>query len=361
MFANTVTTTPQVDTFASQTSGWTATAPFAQFNPALGTLDEIQLNVSDTDTGTFAAENLEAMPASVWMSETAALSVAVPGPSSSVTATATNSDYFALGAFDGSADFAGPSGRSEAVADSTAAHGYVSSGGLPYGFPEFPNAINLTDSAALAAFTGTGTIAPPVSDAGSSLVTGPANLFSEITQQSGGTVSISYVYTPRTGTSGAGTSETGASVAGTSGPMQGFAHSFAIGNAGAPGLNLPGMMFIGALQSGDYVTAKPNETFLIGSGASATIGDFSLSAGDALNLDVVLGGAPLAHDLSHLGSFLNVTGQSVGIMGEMNTTLAIGGPGSAASLVLESSVWESGVWFTVLDLLNSDALILPGH
>jgi hypothetical protein len=323
-------TIPQVVTLASQTSGWIGTASFDQFNPALGTLVDIVLNVGNTVAGTFSAENLESVPASVNMSEAASMTVGTPGFGTAATAIAAGGDSLSLGAYDGTSDFAGPSGQSATIA------GPAGSG---------TSQATLVDGIDLAAFTGTGTIALPVSTSGTSVVTGPSNLLSEITQHTGGTVSVSYVYASPFVTSAAG----------ASGPM-GAAHVSAIGTVGAGAFNPPGMTFIGASLGASYVNAKPNETFLIGSGATATIGDFSLMAGDRLNLTGLLTGAPLAHDLANLGAFIRIVGQGPDANGGADTMLSFNGPGGTASLTL-----VSGKPIAVADLLNDNALVLPPH
>jgi hypothetical protein len=329
---NRVTTTPQVVSLPSQTSGWTATAPFSQFDPSLGVLDEIFLNAGNTLTGTFSAENLEGGPAYVSMDENVHMTVAIPGSPSGIVTNASNDDSASLGAYDGSTDFAGASGKSDTQTSGSGS--------------ELPANVTLTDAADLAAFTGTGTIALPVSTAGTSTVTGPSNLLEEITQQTGGTVSVTYIYTPFTGTR-----QEPVAPSGIAGQNAGAL------TAGAPwAANAPQMTFIGADLYNGWAFTQPGQTLLIGSGASLTIADFSLTDGDKLNLNSILGGAPLAHDLSNLGSFLGVTGQTANVLGGTDTTLAVSGPGGAASLVL----FNSGS-ISLLDLVSNNVLVLPPH
>ncbi len=336
---NDVITTPQVVTLQSQTSGWTGTASFTQFNPTLGTLDEILLNVGNTLSGTFAAENLESSPAWVEMNENASMTVATPGDARGVIANAgTFYNPVELGAYDGSADFAGTSGESETIPV------------IPWW--DVTSGATLTSGIDLRAFTGTGTIALPVTTAGTSTVSGPANSLTEITQQTGGTVSVSYVYTPFASTD----SQSSAGVLGPFGLVAGSSHWDWAGTVGAHALNPPRMAFIGGLQGTTYLSAQPSETFVIGSGANGWINDFSMTGGDKLDLAGLLAGAPLAHDLSNLGSFLSVTGQTPGFISGSNTTLAVSGPGGAASLVLENS--DS---ISVLGLLSGNALVLPAR
>jgi collagen type I/II/III/V/XI/XXIV/XXVII alpha len=197
-----VTTAPQTVVLPSQTSGWTEAASFNQFDPALGTLAEVILTVENTITGTFSAENLENTAASVSMNEDAVVSVKTHDLVTSSTASA--SDLVNLPAFQGKPplrlgesglDFTGHSARSDTILANPA----QDKAGSAY----------LEDGADLAAFTGTGTIALPVSSLGYSVVTGPADLYSELTQQTGATIAVSYVYaTTRYGGTTSGVSGT---------------------------------------------------------------------------------------------------------------------------------------------------------
>ncbi len=190
-FANFVTTQPQVVDFAPDISGWTGLASVSQFDSSLGTLDEVILNVGNTVSGAFSAENLEGVPASVAMSETAFMTVTTPydtatGQLPVTKVSAADSDAVSLGAliggYDGTPDFSGIAGQSDAIVNDP---GSDSAG-----------VWGLTDLTDLDAFTGTGSIALPVSTYGQSVVKGPSNLLTELTRQTGGTVSVSYVYTP---------------------------------------------------------------------------------------------------------------------------------------------------------------------
>jgi hypothetical protein len=327
---NLVTTTPQVVALASQTSGWSGTASLNQFNPALGTLVDVILSVGNSVAGTFSAENLDNVAATVTMNETASMMVTAPALTSGVTATAATGDGFSLGAYDGSADFAGSSGQSDTITGPSS---------------EPSGSTWLADSTDLAAFTGSGTIALPVSTSGTSTVTGPANLLSEITQHTGGTVSVSYVY------------EAPSVSKQTAAPPLTSAVQASMG-VGVWAASAPGLTFIGGLGSGSSSSfdAEPNETFLIGAGANATIGDFSVTGGVKLNLTSLLGGAALTADLSNLGAFLRVTAVGADANGGFDTTLGLNGPGGTGSVTLVSKTP-----IAVADLLNDNVLILPPH
>jgi hypothetical protein len=138
--------------------------------------------------------------------------------------------------------------------------------------------------------------------------------------------------------------------------MAGSAFPSALGSAGWLALDLPALTFIGAIRGAGPIEARPNETFLVGSGATATIGGFDPAAGDRLNLAGLLARAPLETDLANLGAFVRVVGQGPDPNGGTDTTLSLTGPGGGASLTLVNSRA-----IAVADLLNDNALILPPH
>ena len=399
LIANTATTAPQTVTLASRTTGWTDTAVFAQFDPALGALREIRLNVGNTVAGAFSAENLEAVPFPVAMTESARVAVGTPAMANAVTATASGADAFALGAFDGAADFAGASGRTDAIADAAAAHADG-------------NAV-LTDAVDLSAFAGGGTIALPVGSTGSSVVSGPGNLASVITQKSGATVTVSYVYVPAATTGTASPTELVFSVVPSPAPAppptlapltlpvslppptppvdpatvplptQSAVSNVPTPNPPAPPVPLPtptptlstdatggvvidlstGAAGGAALQpnmaflNGITTTVRPNHAILVDAGIdNATINGFSVWGGDKLDLTAILAGAGLAHDNINIGDFVGVTGRTGDASGLTTTCLSFHGPRGAATVALTGSAP-----ITAADLLNGGALILPAH
>lgn len=104
-------------------------------------------------------------------------------------------------------------------------------------------------------------------------------------------------------------------------------------------------------------TATANETLTIASGANATIENFSLNAGDKLDLTSVLKGAAVASDMSNLGTFVNIAGYRTDVTnGGTLTILSIAGPQGSATVGLSGS----GP-LALADLVKANALILPGH
>jgi hypothetical protein len=130
----------------------------------------------DLSTG-LAAENEDAAAATVSVAQTAALNLALPGTTET---TAGSIDTgMTLAGYDGSADFAGASGK--IVQQQTL---------LP------TTAGSLVDAADLAAFAGPGTIALPISTTGTSSLDGPGNLLARLLARAGGMVTVSYTYLP---------------------------------------------------------------------------------------------------------------------------------------------------------------------
>jgi hypothetical protein len=93
-----------------------------------------------------------------------------------------------LGGFDGSLDYAGPSGRSDTnLATQRLYNGF---------FADSPFETAVTDPVLLAAFTGTGVYDLPISSLGTSLADGGANMQSILNSNIGATFQLDYVYSP---------------------------------------------------------------------------------------------------------------------------------------------------------------------
>ncbi len=175
--SNTVTTVPQTLIVADSTTGSSHQLIINQFNPTLGTLVGIDVTLSgDLSTGV-SAENEDATPAVVSVTQIATETLALPDATE--TASAPIYTSVALGGYDGTADFAGSSGT------------IVQSQTL---MPTMAD--TLTDASDLAAFTGTGTVAATISSTGTAGLEGPGNLLALLTAQAGATVAVSYEYVP---------------------------------------------------------------------------------------------------------------------------------------------------------------------
>lgn len=172
-----VTTMAQSFVVADSTTGWTDDLAVRQFDPALGTLQAINLSVTGDVANSVAAENEDASAATVAVTQAVALTLALPGSTQNATTSVLTT--MNLAGFDGSADLAGASGR------------------IDQGWAQSPATVaTVGDAVDLAAFTGQGTIAVPLSSSGTSSLDGPGNLLARLLAQAGGTVTVSYSYVP---------------------------------------------------------------------------------------------------------------------------------------------------------------------
>jgi hypothetical protein len=100
-----------------------------------------------------------------------------------------------------------------------------------------------------------------------------------------------------------------------------------------------------------------NQDALIQAG-TGYVQNFSV-AQDKLDLTQLLAGAPLAHDLTNIGNFVQVLGSGPndpGFGSGTKTTLEVSGPGGSAVVNLEGSGK-----IDLNDLLKHNSLILPPH
>jgi hypothetical protein len=175
----TLTTVPQTITVADAPTGWSTELSAAQFDPSLGTLDSVNITLTGNEIASVAAANLGATAASLGFSETPTFTLVTPDPNTYVRATPSVTAGMSLAGYDGAEDFAGPSGQTDqgltANAQTTA---------------------ELTSTQNLAAFTGDGSITLPLYAFSASSLAGPADLLTQLADQAGATVSISYTYTP---------------------------------------------------------------------------------------------------------------------------------------------------------------------
>jgi hypothetical protein len=171
----TATTAPQTLAVSDRTTDWNTVVTANQFNPALGTLLSVNLTVTGDINAGLAVENLGSTPSSIGLTETADITLTLPSGLGIATAAPSIQSSTDLAAFDGSIDFAGPSGE-----NLTGLTGTESTTASEYGN--------------LSAFIGTGTIALPISATSPSILTGPADLASELLTEAGATVTISYTY-----------------------------------------------------------------------------------------------------------------------------------------------------------------------
>ena len=175
-FTNSITTTPQTFTIADATTGWTDDLSVARFNPALGTLESVNITLTGNEAANIGAENLDATAASVSATETATLTLVLPDTADNLAVAPSITGSMSLAGFDGTRNFAGPSGE------------------LDQGLTATANGQVQLLTTELTPFIGTGTISLPLSAVGASSLTGPGNLLTQLLDQAGASVTVSYTY-----------------------------------------------------------------------------------------------------------------------------------------------------------------------
>ena len=175
-----IVTAAQVFVFADRTTGWHDSFNVAQFDPARGTLQSDEIRLIGNIAGGAAIEN-HAAAATVGVTQTAGLALTWPdGTPTPLTAKAELNWNPALGASDGSDDFAGPGGW---TSPGQAATGQTN--------------LTLKDQADLARFLGTGTLALGLDSTGSGYLSGTtADLLAQLQARGGAQVEVRYTYLP---------------------------------------------------------------------------------------------------------------------------------------------------------------------
>jgi collagen type I alpha len=193
VFANSVTTAAQSFTIAIKAAGWTDSLGVTQFDPALGTLEAVDITMNGSILASVAAENTADSAITFSTTQEAVVTLGLGGTlNASVVLSA--KDSMNLASYDGTTDFVGPSGHADlGMTDATG----------PLGTSPF--FASETDPSILAAFTGTGIYDLPISSMGTSFAQGGANLVSELLLDPGADVEISYVYSPSVACFAAGT------------------------------------------------------------------------------------------------------------------------------------------------------------
>lgn len=179
-----VTTAPQSFTIANSDAGWSDALSVAQFDPSLGTLETINVVINGDIVGSVAAENTGSTAIVYSTTQAASVTLALTG-TDAVSDPMQTKDSLSLGAFDGTVDFGGSSGATNAGLTASYAPGGTVTAQTSFG-----------DASALAAFSGTGTVSVPITSAGTSLAQGGANLVSQLTLAAGAHVQIDYTYIP---------------------------------------------------------------------------------------------------------------------------------------------------------------------
>ncbi len=161
-----------------QTTNFTSSLTLPKFDTSLGNLTSVAIDFAGSVNSTIEFESLDAASATV--TGAAAATVTLTRPNSSVIAIVlpTNTRSATVAAFDRTIDFAGASG---------AVFSNVS------GTLTAPT-VMLSSASDLALFSGAGSIILPVTGAGSSTVSGPGNVVSQISTQASGSAFVVYTY-----------------------------------------------------------------------------------------------------------------------------------------------------------------------
>ncbi len=174
---NTVTATPQVLLVPDATTGSSTQINVDQFNPALGTLEGIEITLGGDLSTQVSAENEDATAASVSTTQDATVTLSLAGVTQNTDGSVAT--YAALDGYDGTADYAGTSGT------------------IVTGETQMPAISETwTDPTDLADFTGTGTLTGAFSSSSTASLDGPGNLLAQLLAEAGGTVEVSYEYVP---------------------------------------------------------------------------------------------------------------------------------------------------------------------
>jgi hypothetical protein len=162
-----------------QTTNWSSTLSFPQFNPAIGTLQSVAISVRDSLVSGFKYENLSTSSGST-MRDSSKCTVQVLRPDNSLllSTVAAVQETCQVTVYDGSLDYAGTSGRTF--------NGVVNVG---LGTSSF-----LT-GADLALFTGVGTIGLPCNGIGWGYLSSTGgNNRNSVSTQAGAWVTVTYTY-----------------------------------------------------------------------------------------------------------------------------------------------------------------------
>ena len=169
---------PYSDTVALQSTDWNKTLTIPKFNPALGVLISVKVELKGDVTGSMAFENKDAQTQTVTTSLKAICTLKRPDNSTLViTIPDANTVDYNVPAYDGVTDFAGPSGKM---------------------YPSLSKSTTemntLFAPADLALFTGPGNILLGCTGVGSSTGAGGGNLALQFTTDAGAMATVTYNY-----------------------------------------------------------------------------------------------------------------------------------------------------------------------
>jgi hypothetical protein len=166
---------------ASTMTDWATFAELQQFNPALGTLQQVTLTLDAALSGSAAGENRNNTARTITLDLRATLALFSPDALGVVLVQTTPlvSQSFAAARYDGLQDYNGASGKS---------YGNLSASSS--------SQQSFNDGVTLAWFTGPGSVVLPFTAVGQSTGIGSGNMRSDFTAFAGGTASVTYLYAP---------------------------------------------------------------------------------------------------------------------------------------------------------------------
>lgn len=176
-----ITTTPHILTVADASTGTNSTLTLNGFDPALGDLLSANISISTDASGTVAAENLDPVAEFLTVGQTGTVYLDAADGSVLANSSASFDNTVQLAAFDGVADFSGPS--SDQIGKSAPA-GTVAA-----------TAVTISGAEA-ASFETNGTVSLEAFRAGHTAIDGPGNLDLTAALQAGASVTVSYTYLP---------------------------------------------------------------------------------------------------------------------------------------------------------------------
>lgn len=174
-----MTVTYNSNSHTMSSTNWTDVLNFTQFDASFGTLTSIKVTLGGNVIGTAKGESEDNGPTTIVLNLGAKITLTRPDNTKLVIDAPTVQESFNATAFDGVADYAGTSG--------------VTYTGIQN---SLSNTATLTSAADLALFTGTGTVAAPVTGVGNSSGSGAGNLDTQFRTQASATGSIEYTFAP---------------------------------------------------------------------------------------------------------------------------------------------------------------------
>jgi hypothetical protein len=170
------------DTVPLTTTDWFDSVTVSRFDPALGTLQQVNISLQAHNEGSAAFENQDAAAATITMTFSTHIEVQRPDTSLLLFAEPTVNTSDTVTAFDGVLDFAGTSGKTYANLSQNVTQGVSFTCPVPE----------------CTLFTGApgnpGTITLPVQARGQSTGTGAGNLTLSFTSRASATVTVTYVF-----------------------------------------------------------------------------------------------------------------------------------------------------------------------